>query len=520
MPHDGSNLWRTVGEHATAWMVGGVLLAATGFAPEEWLAHTVRGLHIPESVLHLWAAGIDVRVVPIAIGVAVIAIGMLRQQQASHVPINSPATRADAPLADAPAPLKSVDQPHPQGYLDVLPLPEKPSIAVLAFTNMSGDADQEYFSDGIADDIITELSRSHSLYVIARNSSFTYKGHAIDVKQVARELGVRYVVEGSVRRSGDRVRVTAQLIHAETASHVWAERYDRSVADVFAVQDEITTAVTLAIEPAITDTEQQRVARKAPESLGAWESYQRGLWHWGKTTSVENEIALSLFRRATSLDPTFSRAFQGWAGAQVEEGSLYFTRPMIEAIKLAEPLAHKAIALDPSDGSAHAILALVQIGGGNLEAAHNASEQALALTPNSPMALLVKGACLIAAGSHRNGCEVLRAALRCNPLDKRNFRVLNNLAYGLYLLRDYEGAVEAAKRAMLANSSQTASFRLLAAALGQLGRIEEAHDIIQRATIALAPNSFDAYARRQFPWDTDEAQAHYLDGIRKAGWQG
>ena len=149
---------------------------------------------------------------------------------------------------------------------------------MLAFTNMSGDPDQEYFSDGLAEDIITELSRSRSLFVIARNSSFTYKGHAVDVKQVARELGVRYVVEGSVRRSGGRVRVTAQLIDAETGNHIWAERYDRHIEEVFAVQDEITTAVANAIIPAISGLEQRRALRKRPENLGAWEAYQCGLW--------------------------------------------------------------------------------------------------------------------------------------------------------------------------------------------------------------------------------------------------
>ena len=150
-----------------------------------------------------------------------------------------------------------------------LALPDKPSIAVLAFTNMSGDPEQEYFSDGIADDIITELSRSRSLFVIARNSSFTYKGRAVDIRQVARELGVRYVLEGSVRRSGGRVRVTAQLIDAETGNHIWAERYDRAAEDVFAVQDEITAAVVMAILPAVADAELRRVLRKPPENLGA-----------------------------------------------------------------------------------------------------------------------------------------------------------------------------------------------------------------------------------------------------------
>jgi adenylate cyclase len=163
-----------------------------------------------------------------------------------------------------------------------LPLPDKPSVAVLPFTNMSADPDQEFFADGIAEDVITALSRYPSLFVIARNSCFTYKGRAVDVKQVGRELGVRYVLEGSLRKAGNRIRVTAQLVEAETGKHVWAERYDRDLADIFAVQDEIAEAVTIAIAPAIAQAEQQRAMRKPPDSLDAWAAYQRGLWHLGK----------------------------------------------------------------------------------------------------------------------------------------------------------------------------------------------------------------------------------------------
>ena len=191
---------------------------------------------------------------------------------------------------------------------DPLPLPDKPSIAVLPFQNMSGDPEQEYFADGVVEDIITALSRLKSLFVIARNSSFTYKGRAVDIKQVGRELGVRYVLEGSVRRSSNRVRITAQLIDAETGNHLWAERYDRDMADIFAVQDEITEAVAIAIEPAVAQMEQWRAVRKPPESLSSWEAYQRGLWHFGRIGTTENEAAKTFSRRAIDLDPSFAPA--------------------------------------------------------------------------------------------------------------------------------------------------------------------------------------------------------------------
>jgi adenylate cyclase len=177
-----------------------------------------------------------------------------------------------------------------------LPLPDKPSVAVLPFTNMSADPEQEFFADGIAEDVITALSRYPSLFVIARNSCFTYKGRAVDVKEVGRELGVRYVLEGSLRKARNRIRVTAQLVEAETGKHVWAERYDRDLADIFAVQDEIAEAVTVSIAPAIAEAERQRAMRKPPESLDAWAAYQRGLWHLSKATANDKIVV----RRAAS----------------------------------------------------------------------------------------------------------------------------------------------------------------------------------------------------------------------------
>ena len=187
------------------------------------------------------------------------------------------------------------------GRSNALPLPQKPSIAVLPFANLNADPEQEYFADGIADDIITELSRSRSLFVIARNSSFTYRGRSVDVRQVARELGVRYVLEGSVRRSAERVRVTTQLVEADTGNHIWAERYDRSLSQIFAVQDEITLAVVTAIQPAVAGAELLRVLRKPPQSLGAWELYQRGLWHMAKANPSDNALAQQFFHRAIAL---------------------------------------------------------------------------------------------------------------------------------------------------------------------------------------------------------------------------
>jgi TolB-like protein len=256
------------------------------------------------------------------------------------------------------APVTRGNEQQPTGLTaEYLPLPDKPSIAVLAFTNMSGDPEQEYFSDGIADDIITELSRSRSLFVIARNSSFTYRGRAVDVRQVARELGVRYVLEGSVRRSNSRVRATAQLIDAETGNHIWADRYDRALEDVFAVQDEITKAVVAAILPAVADAELRRALRKPPESLGAWEAYQRGLWHLGKASAEDNERAKQFFERAIAVDKGFVPAYTAMAVACNQEASVFGTFPFHEGVRLSKDWARRAVEMDEKDAEAQAALA-------------------------------------------------------------------------------------------------------------------------------------------------------------------
>ncbi len=236
-----------------------------------------------------------------------------------------------------------------------LALPDKPSVTVLPFANMSADPEQEFFGDGIAEDVITALSRYPSLFVIARNSSFTYKGRAVDVKEIGRELGVRYVLEGSLRKFGNRIRVTAQLVEAETGKHVWAERYDRDLTDICALQDEITEAVTIAIAPAIADAEQRRAMRMPPGNLDAWAVYQRGLWHTSKHTAKDNILAQELLQHAIDLDPTFGKAYAALALAQGQAADLQ-TRDLLETVSSMEALARQAVARYHRCGSPFATL--------------------------------------------------------------------------------------------------------------------------------------------------------------------
>ena len=386
------------------------------------------------------------------------------------------------------------------GAAQPLPLPDKPSIAVLAFQNMSGDPEQEYFADGIAEDIITTLSRYPSLFVIARNSSFTFKGRAVDVKQVGRELGVRYVLEGSLRKSGNRIRVTAQLAEAETSNHIWAERYDRDPLDIFAVQDEITEAVAIAVAPAIRDAELRRALRKPIGNLDAWAAYQRGLWHFSKVTPDDNVLAQGFFQQAIDIDPTFAGGYTGLAMAYHQVVTDLRARPPNEAHSSAEPLAHRAIALDPADAEAHATLARARlVSRGDYGGALAEAEQALALSPNLASAHRTLAQILIFSGQPLEGLVALERSNRLDPHNRMLPGRLNLLTMGLYFSGKYEAAAEAATQAVRSHPEYPLPHRWLAAALGQLGRTAEAKEALARA-MAVSPASFDVYVRQRVPW--------------------
>jgi adenylate cyclase len=399
-----------------------------------------------------------------------------------------------------------------------LPLPDKPSAAVLPFTNMSVDPEQEFFADGIAEDVITALSRYPSLFVIARNSSFTYKGRAVDVKQVGRELGVRYVLEGSLRKAGSRIRVTAQLVEAETGKHVWADRYDRDLADIFAVQDEIAQAVTIAIAPAIAQAEQQRAMRKPPENLDSWAAYQRGLWHFSKWTPNDNEMAQKFFEQAIAFDPTFAGSY--WALASTRFWAPYFSgaRDPIESQTPIQTLARRAVALDGNDAEARSWLGWILMLSGDYKGALAEIDRALGLSPNLGAAHCALGVTLVWSGHPKEGLAALRRYFRIDPRDPSVGAFLSQVAVGHYYCREYEAALEAAEEAIRSNPDFPLNYFWLPAALGQLGRIEEGREALKKA-IAASPRLFDVYVRHQAPIFRPEDYAHMLDGMRKAGWQ-
>ena len=397
-----------------------------------------------------------------------------------------------------------------------LALPDNPSIAVLPFTNMSSDPEQEFFAHGIADDVITALSHYPSLFVIARNSSFTYKGPGIDVKEIGRDLGVRYVLEGSLRKGGNRIRVTAQLVEAEAGRHVWAERFDRDLTDIFAVQDEITEAVTIAIAPAIADAELHRALRKPPESLDAWAAYQRGLWHLEKGTAEHNGLAEKFFRQAVDLDSNFADGYRGLATAKLRTAISFRIGSLVEAQRFAERMAHLAIALNGNNPFAHSCLSFALLGRGDHRGALAEAERALALSPNLASGYFERGAALIYSGRPQEGLRDLQKNLKLEPRGPNLPTSLHLVAIGLYFSRAYDEAILAIEHLIRAFPEYPSSYRWLAAALGQSGCVEGARETLGKA-MAIAPAPF---VRPRAPWWRPEDYAHFLEGLRKAGWEG
>jgi adenylate cyclase len=389
-----------------------------------------------------------------------------------------------------------------------LALPDRPSIAVLPFHNMGDDPEQEYFADGMVEDLTTEFSRIRWLFVIARNSTLAYKGRATDVKQVARELGVRYVLEGSVRRSGHRVRITAQLIDALAGSQLWAERYDRDLSDIFAVQDEITARVAGIIEPALHEAEQQRVLRKPPERLDAWEAYQRGLWHFNKYGPDENRTAQTFFRRAIELDPNFAPGHYGYALALQWEIWLFSERPFSDIRGVPYDEARLAVSLDDKDAMAHAVLAHMLMWRGEWEAAIAEARAAHALNPNSSFVTSMLGCVLCFGGYHAEAMDRLQQAMRASPNDPLTWVWILWTGCVQFYSRQFEAAADTLGQVIRLRPGATQCHAMIAACLAYLGRLDEARDHLSR--VPFSPRY------QSMPWTRPQDMALRSEGVRLA----
>ncbi len=351
---------------------------------------------------------------------------------------------------------------------------EKPSIAVLPFNNMSGDSEQEYLADGITEDILTGLSHARWLVVASRNSSFVYKGTSTDVRRIAKELGVRYILEGSVRIAGLRARITAQLIDASTDRHIWAQRYDRGVEDIFDLQDEITETILGTIEPELGLAEQERARRKPPDSLDAWDLYLRGQWHLYRFRAEDNIEAQSFFRKAIEIDPSFAASYTGLAYACHLAAIEAFSDDPDKIIRIGIEAARHAVSLDDKDAMSFAVLARILTMGHEHDAAVAAGQMGVDLNPNIAQVRFGYAFALAFADHLQESLIELDKVVRLNPRDANLWSFLIVRSWVLCALGRFEEAVEAAQRASGQPRSVLWPNAVLAAALGHLGKTDEA----------------------------------------------
>ena len=394
-------------------------------------------------------------------------------------------------------------------------LPDRPSIAVLPFVNMSGDPEQEYFSDGISEDIITALSKLRWFFVIARNSSFVYKGKAVHLKQVADELGVAYVIEGSVRKAGDRVRITAQLNDVATGGHLWAERYDRGLADVFAVQDEITEAIVSAIQPQLYAAENFRAQRKAPESLDAWDLVMRALSHYWRATRQDNVVAQALLEKAISIDPNYGQALGLLATSYMFSAHMGWA-DMATSIPVAEKAAQAAIHSDSEDAWAHLALGHVYLMGRRFDDSLAEYELALRLNPNFALAHGYHGLALAYSGRWQEGDMAARRAIRLSPRDPYLGVYYGVAAYAQFVGRNYEEATKLAREGIRQRNDFVGAHRVLTAAAAMAGQNELAASALTDLRRA-QPNVSLAWIAGNMPIRHEAECAHYVEAFRRAG---
>jgi TolB-like protein len=395
-----------------------------------------------------------------------------------------------------------------------LELPKKPSIAVLPFNNMSNESEQEFFADGISEDIITELSKFRTFFVIARNSSFAFKNEQLTVRDVGVKLGVRYVVEGSVRRAGNRVRITAQLIDAIEDKHIWAERYDRDLEDIFAVQDEVTEAIVTAIEPQLATTERQRARRKPTENLDAWECYQRGLWYMFGYARTDQ--ALHYFHRAIELDPEFGSAYAGIAYTYAIQILLGASINREEDLKLGVSAAETAISIDQTDPFAHFAQGRISIFNGDHEKAIVSFNRAISLNPNYALAHFGLAHGLWHAGRAAEALAHHDEAIRLSPHDPILWAFLASKAIALIMVERYEEGIAISREAQRNHDSHLFGYLAEVSGLGILGREKESADALERLKKVQPDISID-FVEQSLPMAISETKDRFLQGLKLAG---
>lgn len=393
-----------------------------------------------------------------------------------------------------------------------LPLPDKPSIAVLPFVNMSDDKSQEYFSDGLTEEIITALSKTPKLFVIARNSTFVYKGKPVNVQQVSRELGVKYVLEGSVRRSGDQLRITAQLIDATTGNHLWADRYDREMKDIFAIQDEVTMKTLTSLQVTLTEGESARSFDRGTDSLEAYLKTIEGRERMFGMNKDDNAIARRKFEEAIELDPKFARAYAGLSF--VYSLDFMFGVDPKESLRKAYDNAQKAIDLDEKQLLAHGALEFAYIWRRQHDMAIASGERAVQVAPGCADAYFYLGRALAFAGRYQESVSQLEKAIRMNPFPPGPYYM--HLGMAKLSLRQYEQAVSTLKKALALNPKNISARRMLTATYVEMGRLEDAK-VQAEEILKIDPKFTSKGFEKVMPFKDGELARRYMNALRVAG---
>lgn len=437
-------------------------------------------------------------------------VGLVEDASPTEVPAPISALQAAAAKFESRAQATSVVSP-------VLAVPDKPSIAVLPFQNRSGDPVQEYFADGLTEDIITGLSRQRWFFVIARNSSFTFKADAVDVRSVASELGVRYVLEGSVRKAGGQVRVTAQLIDACKGVNLWADRYDRDLANVFELQDEITNRVIDSVGSQIIVAEAARVQRKPPQNIEAWDLVLQALPHMWRMTVEEQRLAQDLLQRALALDPEYAHAHALLGWTYLCMFNLDTRMPIGEFSDKALDSGGRAVALDEHDHWGHLVLGLGHSRRRRPEPAVMHLSQSVELNPNFALGHAGLGYAYGCGGEPERGLESLEQAQRLSPCDPFLAIYAPVARYmALFALERYEETTAVCRAFAASHPHHAGAWRIMTGSLGLLGKIDEAREALAH-TLALQPDLSSAHVENNTVFANPDDRARFLLGLRRAG---
>jgi len=513
----------------TYWAAVGTIVALTGFGPEHWFTAAFRYVEMPQAGL-VWPSWLDIRALIVSIGVAIVVADVLVRRMHRQKAVTGP-EGAEAPLPQSGQATRILQsrlgdertagdvaaRTRDAGTPSVPPsLPDRPSIVVLPFANMSRDLEQEYFSDGISDDIITDLSKVSGLFVIARNSAFVYKDKAVNVPQVCRDLGVRFALEGSIRRAGNRVRVTAQLIDGSTGGHLWAERYDRDLTDIFEVQDDVTREIVGALQVKLSDAEKSHIAGAGTRNMEAHDLFLKGreLMLGLKKDRETFDRWMACFRRGIELDPDYSAAYAGLSmGYSLDHQNRWSDKPEL-SLGEAERFADVAIAKDDKNPFAHHVASIAAMSRKNYRRWSDESERALSLNPNYAPAMLGRGILYIYTGEPTKAIPYIERAMRLDPTLPAQY--LHFLGTAYFVAGDYETAAKMFKDRITANPNTDLSRAFLASTLGHLGRAEEARRVWQELKEINPRYSFGDHMDR-LPFKDRADVERITEGVRKAG---